>query len=70
MIFVFVLSSTTAAKKRYGLTLDGFSHLLNAVEAEIKCSAAGRPVYCYVEDSSELPDGVYQEIIESVLSRN
>lgn len=55
-------------KKRNGLTLDGFSHLLDAIESEIKHSVIGRPVDCYVEDDSLLPDGVYQEIIELVLS--
>jgi len=65
-----VLSSMTAAKKRDGLTFVGFCHLLDAVESEIEHSAARKPHPCYVEDSSELPTGVYQEIVELVLSKN
>jgi len=63
------LSSTTVSKKRDGLTLDGFSHLLDAIESKIKCLPAGEPIDCYVEeeDGSLLPNGVYQEIIKLVL---
>ena len=70
VILAFVLSSSTATKKRDGLTLDGFRHLLNTIDNEIKCSTARRPVQCYTEDSHQLPDGVYQEIIELVLLKN
>jgi len=45
----------------------GFCHLLDAVESEVKHSTRGQPVNCYVEDSSELPTGVYHEIVEFVL---
>jgi len=64
MILVVGFSSTTVAQKRDGLTLEGFCHLLDAVELEIKRSATGGPVQCYVEDSVQLPTGVYQEILE------
>jgi len=67
MIFAFILSSATAAKKRGGLTLDGFCHLLDAIESEVKRFTAGRPVNCYTEESPQLPAGVFQEIIELVL---
>ena len=61
------LSSSAVAKKCSGLTLEGFCHLLDAIESEIKRFVAGKTVDCYLEDDSLLPDEVYQEIIESVL---
>lgn len=65
-------SSTTATQRRDGLTLDGFCHLLSAIESEIKHSSVRTELHCYVEDSSPLPAGVYREIIELVvfLSKN
>jgi len=60
------LSSMTATKRRDCLTLDGFCHLLDAIESEIKHSSARTPLHCYIEDSFPLPAGVYREIIESV----
>jgi len=62
------LSSMTATKRRDCLTLDGFCHLLDAIESEIKHSSARTPLHCYIEDSFPLPAGVYREIIESVFS--
>jgi len=47
--------------------VDGFSHLVDAVEGEIKHSGVGKPVLCYVEESS-LPAGVYREILELVIN--
>ena len=65
MIFA-ALSSMTATKRGDGLTLDGFCHLLDAVESEIKRSSTRTELHCYMEDTSPLPDGVYWEIIELV----
>ena len=48
------------------MTLDGFCHLLDAVESEIKRSSTRTELHCYMEDTSPLPDGVYWEIIELV----
>jgi len=46
--------------------VDGFCRLLDAIESEVKRLAAGKPIDCYLEDDSLLPDEVYQEIIELV----
>jgi len=66
MIFV-ALSRKTSAKRQDGLTLDGFCHLLDAIESEIKRSSARTDFHCYVEDSSPLPAGVFWEITELVI---